>query len=132
MRYLRAVADSDSLTGAAGLLRLTTPAIRSQLRGLEDLAGCALMVRAVQKAGHGAFRPTPAGMALLLAESQVATALAVPDATSAPCSRAVWETWFWTLFPPASIFAPGLIACLLRLLPQIEATLRIGNRDTQL
>ncbi|MDQ1901804.1 LysR family transcriptional regulator [Paracoccus sp. WLY502] len=103
MRYLRAVADSDSLTGAAGLLRLTTPAIRSQLRGLEDLAGCPL----VQKAGHGAFRPTPAGMALLLAESQVATALAVPDATSAPCSRAVWETWFWTSFPPASISRPA-------------------------
>lgn len=33
---------------------------------------------------------------------------------------------------PGKYFAPGLIACLLRLLPQIEATLRIGNRDTQL
>ena len=57
LRCLRAVADSGSLTGAASLLGLTTPAIHSQLRGLEELASRPLVARAE----HGAFRPTPEG-----------------------------------------------------------------------
>ncbi|MEF9606297.1 LysR family transcriptional regulator, partial [Paracoccus sp. PXZ] len=37
LRVLRAVIDSGSLTGAAGSLGLSPPAVHSQLRALEDL-----------------------------------------------------------------------------------------------
>lgn len=125
LRCLRAVTDSGSLTGAASLLGLTTPAIHSQLRGLEDLAGCPL----VQRAEHGAFRPTPAGMALLLAESQVATALARAGREIGALQQGYVGSVVLGVVSTGKYFAPGLVARLLRLLPQIEVTLRIGNRD---
>ena len=39
LRALRAVAETGSLTAAAAALGLTPPAVHSQLRGLEGLAG---------------------------------------------------------------------------------------------
>ncbi|MFC3167353.1 MULTISPECIES: LysR family regulator CbbR [Paracoccus] len=125
LRCLRAVADSGSLTGAAGLLGLTTPAIHSQLRGLEDLAGCPLVARAE----HGAFRPTPEGRALLLAEEQIATALARASRDIGALRRGHVGTVVLGVVSTGKYFAPGLVARLLRLLPEIEVTLRIGNRD---
>lgn len=128
LRCLRAVADSGSLTAAAGLLGLTTPAIHSQLRGLEDLAGCALMVRAE----HGAFRPTPEGQALLLAESQIATALSRAGREIGALRQGRVGNVVLGVVSTGKYFAPGLVARLLRLLPEIEVTLRIGNRDAVL
>ncbi|WP_347139186.1 LysR family transcriptional regulator [Paracoccus sp. SSK6] len=128
LRCLRAVADSGSLTGAAGLLGLTTPAIHSQLRGLEDLAGCPL----VQRAEHGAFRPTSEGQALLLAESQIATALARAGREIGALRQGHVGNVVLGVVSTGKYFAPGLVARLLRLLPEIEVTLRIGNRDAVL
>ncbi len=125
LRCLRAVAETGSLTQAAGLLGLTTPAIHSQLRGLEDLAGSALMVRG----DHGAFRPTPEGEALLLAESQIATALARAARQIGALQRGHVGSVILGVVSTGKYFAPGLVARLLRLLPDIEVTLRIGNRD---
>lgn len=125
LRCLRAVADSGSLTNAAGLLGLTPPAIHSQLRGLEDLAECAL----VQRSDHGAFRPTPAGEALLLAESQIATALGRAARDIAALRQGNVGNVVLGVVSTGKYFAPGLVARLLRQFPQIEVTLRIGNRD---
>ncbi|WP_234854271.1 LysR family regulator CbbR [Paracoccus everestensis] len=126
LRCLRAVADSGSLTGAASLLGLTTPAIHSQLRGLEELAGRLLVARAE----HGAFRPTPEGQALLLAEAQIATALARAGRDIRALQQGHVGTVVLGVVSTGKYFAPGLVARLLRLLPDIEVTLRIGNRDT--
>ncbi|WP_306751891.1 LysR family regulator CbbR [Paracoccus actinidiae] len=126
LRCLRAVADSGSLTGAASLLGLTTPAIHSQLRGLEELAGRPLVARAE----HGAFRPTPEGQALLLAEAQIATALARAGRDIRALQQGHVGTVVLGVVSTGKYFAPGLVARLLRLLPDIEVTLRIGNRDT--
>ena len=125
LRCLRAVADSGSLTGAASLLGLTTPAIHSQLRGLEELAGRPLVARAE----HGAFRPTPEGQALLLAEAQIATALARAGRDIRALQQGHVGTVVLGVVSTGKYFAPGLVARLLRLLPDIEVTLRIGNRD---
>lgn len=125
LRCLRAVADSGSLTAAAGLLGLTTPAIHSQLRGLEDLAECPLVTRAE----HGAFRPTPEGEALLLAEGQIATTLARAGREISALQQGQVGTVLLGVVSTGKYFAPGLVARLLRLLPDIEVTLRIGNRD---
>ena len=126
LRCLRAVTDSGSLTGAASLLGLTTPAIHSQLRGLEELAGRPLVARAE----HGAFRPTPEGQALLLAEAQIATALARAGRDIRALQQGHVGTVVLGVVSTGKYFAPGLVARLLRLLPDIEVTLRIGNRDT--
>ncbi|VDS08343.1 HTH-type transcriptional activator CmpR [Paracoccus haematequi] len=128
LRCLRAVTDSGSLTAAAGLLGLTTPAVHSQLRGLEDLAGCPL----VQRGDHGAFRPTPEGEALLLAESQIATALSRAAREIGALQQGHVGNVVLGVVSTGKYFAPGLVARLLRLLPDIEVTLRIGNRDAVL
>lgn len=125
LRALRAVADSGSLTLAATQLGLTPPAIHSQLKSLEDLAGTTLLVRAE----HGAFRPTPEGQALLLAETQIATALARAGREVAALRQGHSGTVVLGVVSTGKYFAPFLVAILQRALPGIQVTLRIGNRD---
>lgn len=125
LRSLRAVAQTGSLTLAAGKLGLSTPAVHSQLRGLEDLAGCALMLRGE----HGAFEPTAEGRALLQAEAEIATALARAGREVAALRQGHSGNVVLGVVSTGKYFAPGLVARLLRLMPEVEVTLRIGNRD---
>lgn len=128
LRCLRAVCDTGSLTAAAQLLGLTPPAVHSQLRGLEDLAGCPL----VERAEHGAFRATAEGHALLAAEAQIGVALSRAAREVAALRQGRAGTVLLGVVSTGKYFAPGLVARLLRLMPEIEVTLRIGNRDTVL
>lgn len=125
LRSLRAVAQTGSLTAAAATLGLTPPAIHSQLRGLEDLAGCALMARGE----HGAFGPTAEGRALLLAEAEIATALARAVREIGALRQGHSGSVVLGVVSTGKYFAPFLVARLLRILPDVEVTLRIGNRD---
>ncbi|TGN60529.1 LysR family transcriptional regulator [Paracoccus liaowanqingii] len=125
LRALRAVADSGSLTLAAAQLGLTPPAIHSQLKSLDDLAGTALL----QRAEHGVFRPTAEGRALLLAEAQIATALSRAGREIAALRQGHSGTVVLGVVSTGKYFAPFLVATLQRALPRIEVTLRIGNRD---
>ncbi|TJZ92485.1 LysR family transcriptional regulator [Paracoccus gahaiensis] len=125
LRALRAVADSGSLTLAAAQLGLTPPAIHSQLKSLDDLAGTALL----QRAEHGVFRPTAEGRALLVAEGQIATALARAGREIAALRQGHSGTVVLGVVSTGKYFAPFLVATLQRALPRIEVTLRIGNRD---
>lgn len=126
LRSLRAIAETGSLTAAAGRLGLSTPAVHSQLRGLEDLAGCALMDRGE----HGAFGPTAEGYALLQAEAEIATALARAGREIGALRQGYSGSVVLGVVSTGKYFAPGLVAQLLRQLPDVEITLRIGNRDT--
>ncbi|MBU3029196.1 LysR family regulator CbbR [Paracoccus marinaquae] len=125
LRSLRAVAETGSLTAAAAAMGLTPPAVHSQLRGLEDLAGCPLM----ERGEHGAFFATPEGRALLQAEAEIATALARAGREIAALRQGHSGTVVLGVVSTGKYFAPGLVARLLRLLPDVEVTLRIGNRD---
>lgn len=128
LRCLRAVCKAGSLTGAAQVLGLTPPAIHSQLRGLEDLAGCAL----VERAEHGAFRATAEGAILLAAEAQIGVALSRAARDIGGLRQGRTGTVLLGVVSTGKYFAPGLVARLLRLMPEIEVTMRIGNRDTVL
>lgn len=128
LRALRMVAGSGSLTVAAGQLGLTPPAVHGQLKRLEDLAGAALLVRGE----HGAFRATPEGEALLSAEAQIATALARAAREVATLRQGQSGSVVLGVVSTGKYFAPALVALLRRALPQIEVTLRIGNRDAVL
>lgn len=125
LRALRAVAETGSLTAAAAALGLTPPAVHSQLRGLEGLAGCTLLARAE----HGAFRPTAEGRALLQAEAQVGVALGRAGREIGALRQGLSGNVVLGVVSTGKYFAPALVARLLRLLPMIEVTLRIGNRD---
>lgn len=125
LRALRAVADSGSLTLAAAQLGLSPPAIHSQLKSLEDLAGAPLL----QRAEHGAFRATAQGRALLMAEAQIATALARAGREVASLAQGHSGNVVLGVVSTGKYFAPFLVATLQRALPRIEVTLRIGNRD---
>ncbi|MDP5308772.1 LysR family regulator CbbR [Paracoccus spongiarum] len=125
LRSLRAVAETGSLTAAAAALGLTPPAIHSQLRGLEDLAGCTL----VERGEHGAFGPTAEGRAMLMAEAEIATALSRAGREIEALRLGRSGTVVLGVVSTGKYFAPFLVAQLLRLLPDVEVTLRIGNRD---
>lgn len=105
---------------------LTPPAIHSHLKTLEDLAGAPLL----PQAEHGAFRPTPEGYVLLLAEAQIATALARAGREVAALRQGHSGSVVLGVVSTGKYFAPFLVADLQRSLPRIEVTLRIGNRDT--
>lgn len=126
LRSLRAVFETGSLTAAAGRLGLSPPAIHSQLRGLEDLAGCGLM----ERGEHGAFRATPEGKAMLQAEAQIQIALARAGREIEALRHGHSGTVVLGVVSTGKYFAPGLVAQLLRRWPDIEVTLRIGNRDS--
>lgn len=125
LRALRTVAETGSLTVAAQVLGLTAPAIHSQLRQLEQLAECALLSRE----GHGPFRPTEEGQALLDAELQVVTALARADRQITALRHGQVGNVVLGVVSTGKYFAPGLVAALRRAIPQIAVTLRVGNRE---
>lgn len=125
LRALRAVAETGSLTLAAGQLGLTPPAVHGQLRQLEDLAGCPLFSRDE----HGAFRPTAEGQALLLAETRVASALTRAGREIVALRQGHSGSVVLGVVSTGKYFAPFLVARLQRDAPDINVTLRIGNRD---
>ena len=125
LRALRAVAESGSITAAADTLGLTAPAVHTQLRLLEENAGCKLL----RRGGAGGGRLTPEGEALLEADHTIRAALdgaarrirALRDGQSGVVVLGVVST--------AKYFAPGLVAALQRAHPGIDVLLRVGNRD---
>lgn len=128
LRALRAVAIHGTLTAAAGDLGLSPPAVHGQIRTLEDLVGSPLL----RRGEHGNFQPTDEGQAVLDAEAQIAVALET-------CARRVQalrngQTGSVALgvISTGKYFAPGLVARLRREFPDIEVTLRIGNRDAMI
>ncbi|MDT1060679.1 LysR family transcriptional regulator [Paracoccus sp. CPCC 101403] len=126
LRALRAVIDSGSLTGAAGDLGLSPPAVHGQLRALEDLMAAPLVLRGE----HGAFLPTDEGRAMLEAEAQIAVALETCARRVAALQSGHTGNVSLGVVSTGKYFAPRLVADLRRALPEVEVTLRIGNRDT--
>ncbi|MCV2447831.1 MULTISPECIES: LysR family regulator CbbR [Paracoccus] len=125
LRALRAVTGSGSLTAAAAELGLTPPAVHGQLRALEDLMGAALVCRGE----HGAFLPTDEGRAVLAAEAQIAIALDGCARRVAALQSGHVGNVSLGVISTGKYFAPRLVADLRRALPEVEVTLRIGNRD---
>ncbi|AGT10012.1 LysR family regulator CbbR [Paracoccus aminophilus] len=126
LRALRAVVATGTLTAAAHDLGLSPPAIHGQIRSLEDLLGSPLL----QKGEHGVFVPTAEGQAVLEAEAQIAIALDGCARRVAALRSGQSGSAVLGVVSTGKYFAPGLVALLRRQFPDIEVTLRIGNRDT--
>jgi LysR family transcriptional regulator, low CO2-responsive transcriptional regulator len=124
LRTLEAMAATGSLTAAADGLGLTTPAVHSQLRALEQNFGCAMIFRQ----GPRRFTLTPEGEALLEAHRKSAAALTVALRRIEGLQRGLLGTVVLGVVSTGKYFAPRLVASLKRLFPDIDVILKIGNR----
>src|SRR5690606_27972924 len=91
---------------------------------LEDLMGAPMAIRGE----HGAFLATDEGRAVLEAESQIAIALQTCARRVAALQSGHTGNVSLGVVSTGKYFAPRLVADLRRALPEIEVTLRIGDR----
>lgn len=125
MRSLIAVAETRSLTAAAAALNQTTPAIHSQIRKLEDTVGRALLERATD--GNG-FTLTVAGEVMVRTARRMEATLSQAHAQIAALTRGLQGHVTLSVVSTARYFAPRLVRLLRDSCPEIEVSLRVGNR----
>lgn len=125
LRALRAVATFGSITAAAESLRLTPPAVHTQLRTLESNFRCKL----INRSGSGGATPTAEGMAVLDAEISMNTAMSACIEKVRALREGKTGVVILGVVSTGKYFAPGLVARLAEAYPQIEVILRVGNRD---
>ena len=126
LRALQAVAKGGSLTAAGQALGLTTPAIHTQIKGLEE----AVEVRLLQRAADGAGSElTEAGLALLETARRIEDALSQAGTNLAALGRGQAGRVTLGVVSTAKYFAPRLVKALSLLHPDIEVALRVGNRE---
>ncbi len=125
LRALAAVARHGSLSGAAQALRLTPPAVHSQIRGLESAFGVALLQRASDTAGS---QLTVEGSIILDAAERIEIALNRAGQQVTAVAQGQMGRVTVGVVSTAKYFAPRLIKTLKTLCPEIEVALRVGNR----
>ena len=124
LRALAAVVQAGTVTGAADQLAVTAPAISSQLRLLEELAGLPLVER--QATGMVA---TQAGRELLAAFGLIEAALADCAVALGDLRGAHGGQVAVGVTSTAKYFAPFALAAFARLRPSVELRLLVGNRS---
>lgn len=125
LRALAAIVRNGSLTAAAEELRVTPPAVSTQLRTLESNVGASVMSRGPD----GKVALTAAGEELLAAAQAIETRLglsrerlrALAEGKSGHVSFGVVST--------AKYFAPGIVAMARAGMPDVSIALRVGNRE---
>lgn len=126
LRALIAVSRAGSMTGAGAALSLTTPAIHSQIKGLEAAVAAPLVRRAADGAGS---ELTAAGRELLEAAMRIEGVLSQAAANLAAVQRGEMGRVVLGVVSTAKYFAPRLVRMLRDSHPEIEVALQIGNRD---
>lgn len=124
LRFLASVVRTGSLAGAAAELHLTGPAVAQQLRALERGVGLALLER-----GPAGQRPTEAGRVLVETALRVDAELALCADTLRSLRSATSGHVTLAAVSTAKYFAPHVLAAFRRDRPDVEVSLRIGNRD---
>lgn len=126
LRALSAVAKLGTLTAAGRALGLTTPAIHSQIKALEDAIGAPLLQRASDV--HGSTL-TPAGVVLLEGADRAQAALSQSLTRIAAIKAGLSGRVLLGVVSTAKYFAPSLVKILRTLHPDIEISLHVGNRE---
>ncbi len=126
LRALRSVAELGSLTSAADRLGLTPPAIHSQIRNLEVAIGHEALTRSGE---GGRLKLTPEGEDMLLAAERIESILSQAASTIRARSSGKIGHVTLSVVSTAKYFAPGLVRDLQRSHPEVETTLRVGNRE---
>lgn len=125
LRALAAIVRNGSLTAAAEELRVTPPAVSTQLRTLESNTGQQVLSRGPD----GKVNLTPTGEELLAAAHAIETRLglsrqrlrALAEGRSGHVALGVVST--------AKYFAPGIVALARAEMPDVSIALRVGNRE---
>lgn len=125
LRALASVAETGSISRAAEQLRLSPPAVHSQLRTLEANFDCEMFSRD----SHGRFVTTDEGAALLeaFARSQAGLSLAIQRIDA--LHKGLAGTVVLGVVSTGKYFAPQLVAQLRQVHPDIEVVLKVGNRN---
>ena len=125
LRALAAVEKAGSLTGASALLNVTTPAVSAQMRLLEENLGGPLIVRDPGGQPHlteegQQVLETASGIEQLLARCGERVS-ALREGKAGQVAVGVVST--------GKYFAPGLLKRAQTIMPGIEFSLHIGNRE---
>lgn len=123
LRALATVADSGSLTQAAGRLGLTVPAVHAQLAGLETAVGTTLFDRTQ------GFLVLPEGEALLLAARRIDAVLSRAGDEVQAIRRGQVGRLVLGVVSTAKYFAPSIVRMLMDEVPGAEIALKVGNRE---
>jgi DNA-binding transcriptional LysR family regulator len=127
LRALVAVEDTGSLTGAAGALNLTTPAIHNQIKGLETALATAMLARSPNQAG---LSPTAQGLIVISAAERIDAILSHMAAQLQALSQGKSGQVTLGVVSTGKYFAPGLVRILNDRCPDIDILLVVGNRET--
>ncbi len=126
LRALQSVAEAGSITGAAGILNLTPPAVHSQIKALEEASGARLITRAQDSAGS---QLTPAGREMLRAAWHVEATLSQALGKVAALNEGLEGRVTLGVVSTGKYFAPFLVKTLRLLHPRIDVVLQVGNRE---
>jgi molybdate transport repressor ModE-like protein len=125
LRALKMVCEAGSITGAAGALSLTPPAVHNQLKSISNTLGSDV----VERTSSGAFVATAEGLVLLRAFEKSEAAMSRAFYEIDALRRGVAGQVVLGVVSTGKYFAPGIVARLKRSHPEIEVRLEIGNRD---
>lgn len=126
LRALEAVSGTGSISRAAELLRLTPPAVHSQIKALEANFECEMLGRDSQ----GRFVLTGEGAALLAAHQRAQADFRMAVQRIEALQKGLAGSVVLGVVSTGKYFAPGLVALLRKAHPEIEVRLSIGNRDS--
>jgi LysR family transcriptional regulator, low CO2-responsive transcriptional regulator len=124
LRALSALAETGSVTAAASKLHLTQPAVTLQLRNLQDLAGLPL----IQRTSDG-MQLTDAGREVLALCGRIEAAITSCETSLEMIAGKTAGRMSIGAVSTAKYFVPFAISGFLKLNPNIDVELFIGNRQ---
>jgi DNA-binding transcriptional LysR family regulator len=127
LRALIAVSKTGSLTAAAEATSLTPPAIHSQIKNLEIALGTEMLMRSPSLSG---LVPTHDGKLVVETAQQIEAILSRLGQQLRALKQGKRGQVALGVVSTGKYFAPGLIRRLNGLCPDIEISLRVGNRET--
>lgn len=125
LRALTAVAEYGTIAAAADTLSLSSPAVHSQLKLLEENVGVPMIDRDVS----GQFHATQEGQILIDAFEKAWGALSRAAEDIDAVRRGAAGRVMLGVVSTGKYFAPGIVARLKDLHPEIEIRLIVGNRN---
>ena len=125
LRALVAIHENGSLTAAAEMLRLTPPAVSTQLKLLEENLGTRLMMRG----NDGKTSLTSAGQEVLRSTKQIEASLTNCYERVKSIRQGKFGYIAIGVVSTGKYFAPQLVSDFQAANPDIQVGLRIGNRE---
>jgi DNA-binding transcriptional LysR family regulator len=125
LRALVAIHENGSLTAAAEMLRLTPPAVSTQLKLLEENLGTRLMMRG----NDGKTSLTSAGQEVLRSTKQIEASLTNCYERVKSIRQGKFGYIAIGVVSTGKYFAPQLVSDFQKANPDIQVGLRIGNRE---